>query len=142
MAALSSEAEKAPLQQQIVSVFAAAAADHPDNQAILSYLSFAYGNLAWYQLFAKDFAAAEKSARKGLETAPSQQWINTNLALSLLFQGKYKKAEAVYVQFKDKPYDETMDFKAVFLKDLADLEAAGITHPDVERVRRLLQEKE
>ena len=142
MAALSSEAEKAPLQQQIVSVFAAAAADHPDNQAILSDLSFAYGNLAWYQLFAKDFAAAEKSARKGLETAPSQQWINTNLALSLLFQGKYAKAKAIYVQFQDQPFNDEMDFNTAFLQDLADLEAAGITHPDVERVRRLLQERE
>ena len=140
MDSLASEAEKAPLQQQIVSVFAEAAADHPENQAILSYLSFAYGNLAWYKLFAKDFTAAEQSARRGLETAPSQQWINTNLALSLLYQGKYEEAEAVYVRFKDQPFNEEMDFRTAFLQDLEDLEAAGITHPDVEKVRALLGE--
>jgi len=123
-----------------VAVFSEAAADHPDNQAITARLSNAYGSLAWYQLFAKDFAAAEQAARKGLEVDPSQQWINTNLALSLLYQGKYEEAEAVYVRFKDQPFNDSMDFKTAFLQDLADLEAIGITHPDVEKVRALLGE--
>jgi tetratricopeptide (TPR) repeat protein len=140
MAALTSEALKAPIQQQIVMVFSEAAADHPDNQAIISELSSAYGALAWYQLFSKDFAAAEQAARKGLEVDPSQQWINTNLALGLLFQGKYEEAETIYIQLKDQPFNENMDFQTVFLNDLSELEAAGITHPDVEKVRTLLQE--
>lgn len=123
-----------------MAVFSEAAADHPDNQAIIAELSNAYGSLAWYQLFAKDFAAAEQAARKGLETAPSQQWINTNLALSLLFQGKYEEAKVIYVQFKDEPFNDSMGFKTAFLQDLADLEAAGITHPDVGKVRALLGE--
>jgi Flp pilus assembly protein TadD len=123
-----------------LAVFLETAAEQSDDQAIIAELCNACGKLAWYQLFAKDFAAAEQSARKGLETAPSQQWINTNLVLSLLYQGKYEEAEAVYVRFKDQPYDESMDFKTVFLKDLADLEAAGITHPDVGKVRVLLGE--
>ena len=73
MAALTSETEKAPLQQQIVAVSAEMAAEHPDNQAIIAQLSNAYGGLALYQLFAKDFTAAEQSAQRGLATAPSQQ---------------------------------------------------------------------
>jgi hypothetical protein len=42
-------------------------------------------------------------------------------------------------RFVGQPYpDGERTWNDVFLADLAELEAAGITHPDVARVRRLL----
>ncbi|MEZ5044178.1 MAG: tetratricopeptide repeat protein [Saprospiraceae bacterium] len=136
---LTTEAEKIQLQQQIVQMVADIWEAHPDNEGIQTYLSNAYGMLAWYALFAQQFEMAEQAARNGLEIDPSQQWINTNLALGLLFQGEYEQAKAVYEQFKDQPFNQNMDFKTAFLQDLTDLEAAGITHPDLEKVRKLLK---
>ncbi|MCB9351204.1 MAG: hypothetical protein H6573_27455 [Lewinellaceae bacterium] len=57
--------------------------------------------------------------------------------MSLLFQGKYEEAEVLYLGFKDKPYGDSTYSKA-FLEDLNALEEAGITHPDVGKVRALL----
>ncbi len=140
MTNLASEAEKVPLQKQILAVFIEVAANHPENQAITAELSNAFGGLAWNQLFANDFAAAEQSARKGLEIDPSQQWINTNLALSLLFQGKYEEAETIYQNLRDKPYNGDLTWTEVFLADLIELENAGVVHPDVDKIRKILQQ--
>lgn len=104
-----------------------------------SLISAAHGNLAWNLLFAKHFPEAEVAAREGLATDPSQIWINTNLALALLYQGKFEEAKALYLRFKDQTIDEKRFFKAAFLQDLRDLEAAGITHPDVTKIRWLLE---
>ncbi len=38
------------------------------------------GSLAWYQLFAKHYIAAQTAAEKGLHLDPTQTWIYTNLA--------------------------------------------------------------
>ena len=62
---------------------------------------------------------------------------NSNLAASLLFQGRYVDAEGVYLQYKD-------ELKDSFLKDLQGFEAAGVIpderKADVEKIRKLLNE--
>lgn len=140
IASLNNEADKVKPQEQIVQLLTNALQNHPDNRAIRTHLAGAYGNLAWYRLFTRDFPAAEEAARQGLSTDSAQTWINANLALSLLFQGKYGEAEALYKKFKDEPVNDSLDFKTAFMKDLETLEAAGITHPDVKKVRRILEE--
>lgn len=97
-----------------------------------------YGSLAWFQLFSKEFAHAEKSARKGMEMAPREDWIVTNLVLALLYQGKWEQAKALYLELKDLRYKDGT-YGQAFLSDLAELEAAGITHGDVEKARGLLK---
>jgi hypothetical protein len=69
----------------------------------------------------------------------SQEWINTNLALVLLYQGKYEEAKIIYLQLKDKPYGDAT-YGTTFLEDLEVLEKEGITHPDVAKIRKLLTE--
>ncbi len=99
-----------------------------------------YENLAWYYLFTEQFEAAEQAAQQGIALGgTAAEWINTNLALALLYQGKYEAAEAIYLRLKDQPYGDAT-YAATFLADLDELEAAGITHKDVARVRRLLRE--
>ncbi len=43
------------------------------------------------------------------------EWINTNLAPSLLYQGKYQDAVKIYSTFKNKPFGPDQAFKDKFL---------------------------
>jgi predicted Zn-dependent protease len=113
----------------------------PQNQEVIKKLAAAHGSLSWYQLFNKKFADAEQAARKGLATDATQEWIHSNLALALLLQDKWDEARAVYEKYKDKAYNDTQSWSSVFRNDIAELEAAGITHPDFKKVRTLLGEK-
>ncbi|MCX6252523.1 MAG: tetratricopeptide repeat protein [Bacteroidetes bacterium] len=99
-----------------------------------------YSNLSCYYSFGKRFVQAEEMAGKGLEVDSSQTYIYTNYAVALLFQGKYEEAKKIYLELKDKEYpeDKTKTFKYFFLQDLDELEKAGITHPDVAKIRTLL----
>jgi tetratricopeptide (TPR) repeat protein len=130
--------EATAVYQRALQIREQLAKDNPD--MYLSGLAISYGNMAWTLLFVQQFKEAERYAQKGLEADPSQEWINANLALAYLFSGQYAQAEAIYVQFKDKP-DKHGTYKDVFLEDLQTLEDAGITHPDVAKIRRVLEEK-
>jgi hypothetical protein len=65
----------------------------------------------------------------------------TNLPLAYLFNNMYDEAVKVYSKWKDKPYmpeEGFKNFKEVFLSDFADLERRGISHPDFEKIKELL----
>ena len=83
------------------------------------------------------YETATKHFEEALSIDPSQYWINPYLAISLLIQGKYTKAEAVYRQNKN-------ELKDVFLQDLDHYEAAGIIpeeyKADAEHIRKMLKE--
>ena len=107
-------------------------------------LANAYGCLSRYLLFEKRFAEAEEAALAGLNISGFEkpegfdkqvEWIHTNLATSLLYQGKYKDAEKIYKQYINKSYNEEKTWKEIFLADLDELEKAGITYPDVKKIR-------
>ncbi len=68
-----------------------------------------------------------------------QLWIITNLASSLLFSGKFEKAKEVYEKYRDQNLSGETKFREAFLNDLTELENLGITHPDVEKIRKLLK---
>ncbi|QGY47284.1 tetratricopeptide repeat protein [Maribellus comscasis] len=108
----------------------------------IAYLrASAYGNLSWYYLFSQEFVKAEEAARKSLAFGKETEWVNTNLAHALLFQGRFEEAKEIYQTFKDKSYrqDKSKTYKDFFLQDLKELEEAGITHPDMEKIRTLLK---
>lgn len=85
----------------------------------------------------REFAQAELYAREGIEVDPCQTFIYSNLASSLLLQGKYAEAEQIYRQYKD-------ELKKGFLYDFKQFEEAGIIpdkyKSDVERIKRQLNE--
>ena len=121
-----------PAQEAIVE-------DKKNNGSPLRQISMDYGARAWYYLFDKAFENAEKAATVALELDSTQTWVVTNLALGLLYQGKFEQAKKVYLTYKDQTYQGKL-FKETFLKDFDDLERAGITHPDVARIKNLLWE--
>nr|HQU59216.1 tetratricopeptide repeat protein [Saprospiraceae bacterium] len=132
------EATQLSWQIQIVAKWDSLSALRPGDGTIQTRLANACGNLAWYHLFNRQPEAAEAAARKGLAADASEEWLNTNLALALLYLGKWKEAKAVYEEWMDKPYDEENSWRDIFLQDLDALEKAGVGHPDVGKARALL----
>jgi hypothetical protein len=118
-----------------------------NNSDFKENLSTNYGSLSFNQLFLDDFEGAIKSATAGLQLSPlKNNWIYTNLALGYLLSGNFSKAEPIYSDLKDEPYDnKTKWFKTAFLQDFKDLEDAGIfkwlnqkTIDDIAKIREML----
>lgn len=105
-------------------------------------VSLCYGQMARYQLLSKNFTDAEKYARLDVACDFNAKASNKNLAHSLLFQGKYKEAKKYYLDIRDETcdWDKTKTLGDVILDDFAEFEKAGITHPDVEKIRKELTE--
>ena len=132
--------QKIRRQQEMLNLLSEIEKAWSGNDRIINLIVSKYGSLAWYQLFVRQFAEAEQSARAGLAKDPKEEWINTNLALALLYQGKWEAAKQIYENLKNKPYGDGT-YKATFLEDLDALEKEGITHPDAIKVRELLGKK-
>ncbi len=101
----------------------------PDNKDYAKEKSTTYGSLSFNQIFLEDYDGTIVSAKKGLEhldSFPENDWIYTNLALGYLLTGKYRLAEQIYRDNKDRMfYNKSMSFKTAFLQDFSDLESAG-----------------
>lgn len=100
------------------------------------------GNLSYFLIMEQKYSEAEYFAVKALKQSPTQSWINTNLALSLLLQGKFQDAKQIYLELKEQKYPLEMDktFKDIFLMDLDELEAKGISHPYMIKIRSILED--
>ncbi len=97
------------------------------------------GNLAWHLLFIKKFKEAETAANWALQIDSSQTWIKVIHANALLFQGRLTEAEKEYLNClseikgqDDKPYKKSI------IDELNLLEDAGVTHPDINKIRDLM----
>lgn len=99
-----------------------------------------YFELSYCSLFVGKYTKAIESAQKTLQLNPKLVKVETNLALGYLLNNQYDKAEAVYKKWKGKKFDATDEENAnqIFLKDIADLEGAGIQHKDFDKVKRFL----
>ncbi len=99
-----------------------------------------YTHLSWCSLFVNKPQEAITSAQKALELEPKHIISNKNLALGYVVNNEFDKAKPIYKKWKNKYFyigEETC--KEIFLQDLKELEQAGITHKDFERVRELLK---
>ncbi len=133
------EAARLPWQIQIVAKLDSLYTLQPEKETTRTRLANASGNLAWYHLFTHQAKEAEEAARKGLAADPSEKWIHTNLALALLYQGKWKEAKKVYEEWMELSFDDANTWRDIFLQDLETLEKAGVEHPDVGKARALLE---
>jgi tetratricopeptide (TPR) repeat protein len=102
-----------------------------------------YTSISWHYLFVKEYAQAEKVARKALEIDPTYLVSKTNLAHALLFQNRFSKAEAVYKELSQTIYQNNETYSKVLLNDLVELEKAGVIPEkckgDVEKIRGMLR---
>ncbi|OJY92411.1 MAG: hypothetical protein BGP14_14525 [Sphingobacteriales bacterium 44-15] len=104
--------------------------------------------LSWYLLLSKKFKEAEQAAREALNPGFKKpegydteiEYAKANLALSLLLQDKYDDAKAIYASLKGKSYTDGTTYVSMFLDDMAQMEKAGITHKDFEKIKAFLVE--
>ena len=108
--------QKVRLQNIIVDTLLLLHQDYPEIPSITTRLANAYGSLAWHYLFNRQFVEAEQAARNGLATDPDQEWIHTNLALGLLYQGKKKEALLIYEAYLGKAYNEENSWNDVLFE--------------------------
>ena len=78
---------------------------------------------------------SEKAALRCLELDKTKESVYTNLGHSQLLSGQYDKAKKIYTQLKGKKNDEGRDFKQVILENFKKLEAEGITHKDMAKMK-------
>jgi hypothetical protein len=68
--------------------------------------------------------------------------IKTNLAHGYLFDNQFDKAKAIYLENKNaKIADDKRSFSQAVLDDFKEFQEAGITHPDMEKIKALLTTK-
>lgn len=97
----------------------------------------AYSRLSWYSLFNNQYEEAIKSAKRGLELKPEKIWIFGNLAHGYLLSNQFEKAKEIYLKYKGKKIEEKLWEDAV-MEDFEELKKAGITHPKMKAIEKLL----
>ena len=132
--------EKLDYCEEILAIFAQPEFNVLTNSILTSRIANNYGSAAWAAILNREFVKAEQYARIGLIKSPYASWINTNLALSYLFQDKLEDAKNIYRTYKDSPIDHLQSFRDVFLKDLSDLEEKGIVHAEFATIRAILNQ--
>jgi Domain of unknown function (DUF2610) len=97
----------------------------------------AYNAAADSGLYIQRWKDVERWARKSLQFDPTDGNGHANMATALLFQGKYAEALKIFREhWNDRLGDGTLGEAAC--NDFEQLEKAGITHPDVARLRAAL----
>ena len=109
--------------------------ENPD--AVKSDYAGILGSQSYYALFMKQYAESEQLAREGLAVDSTKTFIYSNLAVALLFQGKYAEAEKLYRHYKS-------ELKESFLDDFRQFAEAGVIpkerEDDVEKIKKMLNE--
>lgn len=116
-----------------------------ENPEIKKEMPLNAGEVSWYMLGFRKFEEAEKYARIGIRNAPHQFSIYTNLAPALLAQGKVAQAMRYYAAHTNETYITPSyegTCKEIFLSDLDSLIAAGISLPEVEQIRGVIENPE
>ena len=110
----------------------------PNNRMYQSSLVDTYAGTTWPFLLTRRPNEAIGAASKALELDPTKSDLKTNLAHGYLLTNQFEKAKAIYLENKDVKFPDGRGFIEVVLKDFKDLREAGVTHPDMKRIERLL----
>jgi len=99
-----------------------------------------YLSLARYQLFNRKPREAIAASLEALKLSPDKAVIiKTKLAHGYLFDNQFNKAKAIYLENKNaKLRGSEQTFSQVVLDDFKQFQDAGITHPDMEKIKALL----
>ena len=88
-------------------------------------------SVAWYALFARKFEKALIISSRAHTLLPANLVIETNRAHALMFLGRRKESETLYLAYKGKPISEQDNrlWERVIADDFAEFRKAGLTHP-------------
>jgi len=97
-------------------------------------------SLTWYYLFDRNPRGAIAASLKALQLSPDNAaMIKVALAHSYLFDNQFDKAKAIYLENKNaKLRDDERTFSQAVLDDFKELQEAGVTHPDMKKIKALL----
>ncbi|MCB1807495.1 MAG: hypothetical protein KDJ99_20805, partial [Candidatus Competibacteraceae bacterium] len=91
-------------------------------------LGLEFGNLSFYYLQTKDPKKALSAAQKGLEIAPEEHWINTNLAHAYMYIENLDDAEKIYLKFWGTTILSKL-WQDAIKEDFEVFRQAGLAHP-------------
>ena len=101
-----------------------------------------YLGLGWYQLFNRKPRESIAASLKALELSSDDAvLIKGNLADAYLFDNQFDKAKALYLENQNAKISEERSFIQMVLDDFKELQEAGVTHPDIEKIKALLTVK-
>jgi tetratricopeptide (TPR) repeat protein len=131
-------------QRESVESLRSVVSNQPDDLSRY-WLASALGGLAFHLVLDSQFAEAQARCEEAQRVADQIQksardnliFIQQNLAHALLFQGHYDEALAIYRQYWDKPQNGKT-FAEITLEDFAAFDKAGLTHPDLSRMKQAL----
>lgn len=101
-------------------------------------LGYVCQNLSWICLFLQKYPEAQAAAEQTLQVDPNQNWVRSNLGHAYLLRGEWKMAKQVYEQYIAGEQDPA-EAKTILAKDWDELEAAGITCPEMQKAREWLR---
>lgn len=111
----------------------------PKNQSYKGTLAINYNEVAWVFLHIKRSNEAIGIASKAIELDPQKKSLKRNLAHAYLLANQFDNAKTVYLNNKDVKLPDGRTFTEAVLKDYRDLRKAGINHPDMKKIERLLR---
>jgi len=98
-----------------------------------------YNSLAWYSILTQQLGNVEYYLTQSIKYNPDSRYPYSNLPLLFLLTNHYQKAKALYLKYKDQPFDRTIPtYKDEFLEDFKELKEAGIMNSDMQKIIRLL----
>jgi len=101
-----------------------------------------YSNLGWCELFNRKPRESITASLKALKLSPDDPvMIKANLAHAYLFNNQFEKAKALYLENKGAKFHDGQAFSQAVLDDFKEFKDAGITHPDMEKIKALLTTK-
>ncbi|HEY4147750.1 MAG TPA: hypothetical protein VGM41_02410, partial [Chitinophagaceae bacterium] len=81
-----------------------------------------YNSLAWYSILIQRLDNVGYYLDQSIKYDPASRYPYSNLPLLLLLNKQYKQAEALYLKYKDLPFDTTYPtYKDEFLEDFREL---------------------
>jgi tetratricopeptide (TPR) repeat protein len=103
----------------------------------------AYTNLAWFDLFAKDFSGALAACEEGRKYSVNSLTLETNCAHALMFVGRTQEAEEIYMKHRGEKMraDRSATWDETIRGDFRDLRAAKVESPEMGKVLGELGEK-
>ncbi|CAM4168485.1 hypothetical protein SAMN06265348_105326 [Pedobacter westerhofensis] len=138
---LESNVEKRAHYYNLVALDSAYYKVAPDSLVKLQ-MSHHYNSLAWYSIVSNQLNGVEHYLDQSLKYDPQYKYPLANLPLLLLLKGHYRQARALYIKFKDQPFEgPDFTFKDEFLEDFNELAKVGVTSGDIKKITALLISK-
>ena len=95
-------------------------------------------NVSRQALLARDFSKALSAAERSLALAPGRRRAEANRAHALLLLGRTEAAHTVYLARKGQPAEDGQTWEQMLAADLATLRRAGVSHPSMVEIEKLL----